>query len=130
MDTTTLFMFFLALLFLMLLLGFSQSIMLLVQKLPAFKKAVKRHQYKERLRRVVYRYRLSQMLHYLGIRVEDYVARIPSAEVRKQIIRCKRCPNTRTCDQCLRDRKFISDMHFCPNYKTLMTYSRIMPPVA
>lgn len=130
MTMTTLFLVSLTLLLFILLVGFSHTILLLLKKLPAFKKSVKQHQYRERMRRIVYRYRLSQMLHFLGIRVEDYVAHIPSYEVKKQVLHCKKCPNTDTCDQCLRDGKFIPDMHFCPNYRSLMTYSRIMPPTA
>jgi hypothetical protein len=129
MDMTILFLLILALLFLTVFLGFSQSVVMFVNRFPALKKKAKDYQYKERLRRVVYRYRLSQMLHYIGIRVEDYVNRIPSPEVKKQIMACKRCTNIKTCDMCLRDGMFINDMHFCPNYKSLMTYSKIMPPV-
>lgn len=127
MQLSTLYIFFLALLFLILLLGISVSMLRLTESLPAFKKAAKQRHNQEILRRLVYRYRLSQMLHFIGIRVEDYVSRIPSSDVKKQVLRCKKCPNLEICDECLRDGKFMSDMHFCPNYQSLMTYSRLMP---
>ncbi|MGD8569077.1 MAG: DUF6455 family protein [Gammaproteobacteria bacterium] len=127
MELSTLYIFFLALLFLILLLGISVSFVTLMESLPAFKKAARQRHYQEILRRLVYRYRLSQMLHFIGIRVEDFVSRVPSPEVRKHVFRCKRCPNVETCDACLRDGKFMSDMHFCPNYQSLMAYSRFMP---
>ena len=129
MDITTLFLLFLALLLLILLLAFSQSTMLLLNRVPFVNNKFKRRYVLECLRHTVYQYRLSKMLHYIGIRVEDFVRRIPERQVKKHIVRCKRCPNTDTCDQCLRDGKFVSDMHFCPNYKSLMTYSKIMPPI-
>jgi hypothetical protein len=127
MELSTLYIFFLALLFLILLLGISVSMLTLMENLPVVKKAAKQRHDQEMLRHLVYRYRLSQMLHFIGIRVEDYVSRIPRSEVKKQVLRCKNCPNVETCDECLRDGKFMSDMHFCPNYQSLMTYSRLMP---
>ncbi len=129
MDITMLFLLFIALLFLVLLLAFSESIRLMLNRLPILNNKIKAQYQKECLRHTVYQYRLSKMLHFIGIKVKDFVDRVPEMQVKKHIVRCKRCPNIDTCDQCLRDGKFISDMHFCPNYKSLMTYSKVMPPV-
>jgi hypothetical protein len=84
---------------------------------------------KAKYRRAVRKYRLSKMLAFIGIHLDDYLTRIPHEAIRKHIISCKNCPNIPTCDRCLRDGEFISDMNFCPNYQSLMAYSRIMPSV-
>ena len=129
MDITTLFLLFIALLLLILLLAFSQSTILVVNRLPFFKNNLK-HRYKlETLRHTVYQYRLAKMLHYIGVRVEDFVKRTPEWQVKKHVVRCRSCTNINICDQCLRDGKYVSDMHFCPNYSSLMSLSKIMPPV-
>ncbi|MCI0506816.1 MAG: hypothetical protein L0Z73_12005 [Gammaproteobacteria bacterium] len=129
MDITMLFLFFLALVFVILLLAFSESIFLALNRVPVINSKFKRQYHKECLRHAIYQFRLSKMLHFIGIQVKDFVDRVPEYQVKRHIIRCKNCPNTDICDQCLRDGKFVSDMHFCPNYKSLMSYSRIMPPV-
>ncbi|WP_455220843.1 hypothetical protein [Kaarinaea lacus] len=129
MDLTMLFLFFIALLFLVLLVASSESILFMLKRIPVLNKNLKRQYQKECLRQTVYQYRLSKMLHFIGIKVKDFVDRVPEYQVKRHIIRCKQCPNIDTCDQCLRDGKFINDMHFCPNYKSLMTYSKVMPPV-
>ncbi len=84
---------------------------------------------KEKFRRAVSKYRLSKMLTFIGIQLDDYLVRIPYEAIRKHIINCKNCPNIRTCDRCLRDGEYVADMNFCPNYQSLMAYSRIMPSV-
>ena len=81
------------------------------------------------LRRVVSQYRLSKMLAYIGIKLDDYVTRIPTEEIRSHVKHCKSCPDVHICDRCLRDGQYVSDMHFCPNYDSLMSYSRVMPSV-
>jgi hypothetical protein len=55
--------------------------------------------------------------------------RIPHNAIQQHITNCAACPNIPTCDHCLRDGRFVSDMNFCPNYQSLMAYSRIMPSV-
>jgi hypothetical protein len=127
MELTTLFLIFLVLALPLLIFAFSKAIVKAYNNIPIIKKAARQRRNKAQLRQVIYRYRLSKMLHYIGIRVTDFVDRIPPYEVRKHIIRCKRCPNITTCDACLRDGRVISDMHFCPNYESLMAYSWIMP---
>ena len=84
---------------------------------------------KENFRRAVCKYRLSKMLTFIGIKLDDYLVRIPYEAIRKHVINCKNCPNIPTCDRCLRDGEYVSDMNFCPNYQSLMAYSRIMPSV-
>jgi hypothetical protein len=84
---------------------------------------------KEKYRRAVCKYRLSKMLGFIGIRLDDYLSIIPHEAIRKHIINCKNCPNIPTCDRCLRDGEYVNDMNFCPNYQSLMAYSRIMPSV-
>ena len=84
---------------------------------------------KQKFHHVVCKFRLSKMLAFIGIQLEDYLTRIPHDAIRKHIINCKNCPNIPTCDRCLRDGEYVTDMNFCPNYQSLMAYSRIMPPV-
>lgn len=92
------------------------------------KKHLRNHRVAE-LRQSVLHYRLSKMLAFIGIQLDDYLTRIPHSAIQQHITNCAACPNIPTCDHCLRDGGFVADMNFCPNYHSLMAYSRIMPPV-
>lgn len=127
MDPTTLFLVLVVMLLLIMMIALSGLIFLWLKSIPLFATRLTTRQ--QLLYSTVYQYRLSKMLHYLGVRVEDYVRRIPEFQIKKHIVRCRSCPNIPTCDQCLHDGKFVSDMHFCPNYQSLMSYSKIMPSV-
>ncbi|HEY5602810.1 MAG TPA: hypothetical protein VIM41_06850 [Gammaproteobacteria bacterium] len=132
MDFSMLFLISIALLLfvsvVLLAFAFSESLFRILNHVPVINRRFQRQYQKECLHHTVYQFRLSKMLHFIGLRVKDFVDRVPEYQVKKHIVRCRRCPNTGTCDECLRDGKFMSDMHFCPNYKSLMRYSRIMPP--
>jgi len=79
------------------------------------------------LRHSISQYRLSKMLAFLGIELGDYLAHVPERIVLQQISECKACTNHRECDACLRDGKIKTDLHFCPNYDSLLQCSRMMP---
>lgn len=79
------------------------------------------------IRQTVTRYRLSKMLAYIGINIDDYINRLPDYAIYNHIARCKACPDIPTCDRCLHDGMVISNMNFCPNYQSLMKYSHLMP---
>jgi hypothetical protein len=112
-----------------LLLGFLVFTVVLMLAIHKLSEAQYRRLQLDALRHVVSQYRLSKMLAYIGIKLDDYVSRIPPDEIRNQVTHCKACADTETCDRCLRDKHFVNDMHFCPNYESLMTYSRVMPSV-
>ncbi len=118
---------------LMMVLGFAGIVLALLVGMPQFWEFRCRKRQRALLiaqyRHTVSRYRLSKMLAYIGIKLDDYLTRIPPAAIQQHIINCNACPNIPACDRCLRDGEYISDMNFCPNYKSLMTYSRIMPSV-
>ena len=116
-----------------LLLGLSSLALVILVGLPL---VIKHRQKKQRLyhrnaelRQSVLQFRLSKMLAFIGIRLDDYLSRIPHDAIQRHITNCAACPNIPTCDQCLRDGRFVRDMNFCPNYQSLMAYSRIMPSV-
>lgn len=129
MDASALFLLLLSFLSLILLFAMAGLIYLIIDSVPQFKFAREQREQLEILRHNVYQLRLSKMLAYLGIHMHDYLQRIPLADIKTHIAQCKACPNIPSCDRCLRDREFTSDMHFCPNYPSLIRYSRIMPSV-
>jgi len=99
---------------------------LLLAALYKLRKDRRKHQ---TLQNTVARYRLSKMLAFLGIELESYVRHIPEQLIAQHVRQCAACPNIPECDSCLRDGRFIADMNFCPNYRSLMICSRKMPPV-
>ncbi|MFV2056791.1 MAG: hypothetical protein ACC707_10005 [Thiohalomonadales bacterium] len=78
------------------------------------------------LRKSVYRLRLSKMLAFLGVDIEKYVRKVPRKDIIRHIQNCKSCPQTPTCDACLRDGKVVNSMYFCPNFKSLTRHSRTL----
>ena len=122
MDISTLFIGFIALTTVILAFSLAGIIVLALDRAPRIHKVLADRQHRELLRHKVYQYRLASMLRYLGISMDYYIANLPKGEIRKHIYRCDKCPNIKTCDRCLRDDEEISDMHFCPNYNSLMAY--------
>ena len=116
-----------------LVLGFAGMALLVLVGIPQYKEHQRQQQkirrQKEKFYRIVSKYRLSKMLAFIGIQLDDYLTRIPLKVIKKHIINCKACPNIPTCDRCLRDGEYVNDMNFCPNYQSLMALSRIMPSV-
>ena len=115
--------------YLTLLLGLIGLAVVIVFGVIHIRKQLNLMRQRDKWRRSVSRYRLSKMLSYIGIHIDDYVMRIPLNDIKKHIANCKSCPDTETCDRLLGNGEYVSDMHFCPNYDSLMTYSRVMPPV-
>jgi hypothetical protein len=120
-------------LLMVLMLGLAGMIVLFLISLTGFKQYLNKKQKQDlriaELRQSVLQFRLSKMLAFIGIRLDDYLTRIPQHAIQQHITNCDACPNIPTCDRCLRDGGFVSDMNFCPNYQSLMAFSRIMPPV-
>ena len=127
MDITIVFLLLIAFLLFVLALAVSGLVFLWLKDIPLSKTSLVPR--KQLLYNMVRRYRLSKMLQFIGLKLEDYVKFIPEYQIKKHIVRCRRCPNIATCDLCLHDGRFVQDMHFCPNYKSLMEYSKVMPAV-
>ena len=123
MDLPMLFMALISLLLLVLLFSTAGLAFMVLDKVPLHKVLAQRKN-KELLRHEVYRYRLSKMLEFLGIRVDSYFRQIPEEEIRKHIIRCRTCPSVSICDRCLQDNETMKNMYFCPNYGSLLAYSK------
>jgi hypothetical protein len=121
MDIPGFFILLLALSMVMLLFSLAGIIVLVLDKAPGIHKVFAERQRREGLRHEVYHYRLSNMLRYLRIPMNYYISNLPKDEIRKHIHRCGACPNIDTCDRCLRYGEAF-DMHFCPNYDSLMVY--------
>jgi hypothetical protein len=68
--------------------------------------------------------RLSKMLEHLGASIDAYIKHVPAPDIEQHILRCQGCKNLSQCDACLRDRRFVADMHFCPNYDSLLQFGR------
>ncbi|WP_455210030.1 DUF6455 family protein [Kaarinaea lacus] len=126
MDISLLFITLITLLALVLLFSVAGLTYMMMDNTPQLKKVLEQRNCKEMLRHEVYRYRLSSMLRYLGIRMESYIMKLPEEEIRKHIIRCRTCPSISTCDRCLRDDETMSKMDFCPNYSSLLAYSKLI----
>jgi hypothetical protein len=125
MDTT--------LIYLTSVLGLTGVIWLMLVGVARYNQQQRKKQHlrrqKEKYRHTVSKYRLSKMLAFIGIQLDDYLTRIPLLAIKQHIVNCKACPNIPTCDRCLRDGEYVTNMNFCPNYQSLMAYSRIMPSV-
>ncbi|NOZ53310.1 MAG: hypothetical protein GXP08_09225 [Gammaproteobacteria bacterium] len=109
-----------------LLLSLTGLFCLLIVLIPLFEKNYKKHQERRALRRTVAQFRLFKMLSYLGVNFDQYINKIPPAIILKHIADCETCPNTTTCDKCLRDGQIINDMGFCPNYQSLTAQSKTL----
>jgi hypothetical protein len=122
MEVSTLFISFMALLMVILMFSLAGIIVLALDRAPRIHRVLADRQNRELLRHKVYQYRLASMLRYLGIPMDYYVSNLPKGEIRKHIYQCGKCPNIETCDHCLRHGEEICDMHFCPNYDSLVAY--------
>jgi hypothetical protein len=115
--------------YILLMLAMLLTVALLIVIPETIKRRKHRQQWRVLLQKVM-RYRLSKMLAFLGIDPAKYVRHIPEQVIAQHIARCHTCPNIPDCDRCLRDGRYVPDMHFCPNFQSLMYYSRTMPPAA
>jgi rRNA maturation endonuclease Nob1 len=75
----------------------------------------------------VSKFRLTKMLAYVGIKLEDYVTNLPHEEINHHVKRCITCPDIPSCDYCFGEGKCTGDMKFCPNFDALVTYRKMMP---
>jgi hypothetical protein len=101
-------------------------VFMIMDNIPNFQKLFDQWHQTELLRHHVYQYRLSSMLQYLGIPMEDYVTKLPVRAITQHIKRCRSCPNIQVCDRCLRDGEMTSNLDFCPNYSSLVGFGRII----
>jgi hypothetical protein len=69
--------------------------------------------------------RLHKMLGHLRVGAKEYLRRVPVEQVAEHMRNCAACRSTETCDALFRDRKLVSDMHFCPNYRSLTSLSAL-----
>ena len=76
------------------------------------------------LKRRVSSLRLSKMLSYLHVDVDQYVCKIPVEDIQHHIENCSQCRGLDVCDSCLRDGKVVHNMDFCPNYWSLIEHSK------
>lgn len=126
MDISMLFTILILLLLSVVLFSVVGLALMFMDNTPQLKKKLELNQHREILRHELYHYRLSSMLRYLGIRIEKYIIELPEEQIRKHIIRCNTCQNVSTCDRCLCNGETINDMNFCPNYGSLLVYSKII----
>lgn len=109
------------------LLGLGLVWLLFLILLPGYLWEHRQSNLRRQLIQTIVQYRLSKMLSFLGIKLNDYVNHVPEQIVLKHISKCIACQATRECDRCLRDGRFVADLKFCPNYRSLMHCSRMMP---
>jgi hypothetical protein len=114
------------LLALVLLYSMAALVFMIMDNRPKFHMLFDQWQHKELIRHNVYQCRLSNMVRYLGIDMESYIMKLPEREIRHHIMRCKTCPNIPACDRCLRDGEVTNNLDFCPNYSSLLGFSRTL----
>ena len=78
---------------------------------------------REELRGQVKQFRLYKMLDFLGVDRERYIERVPKDDISEHVKNCEACSNNTVCDSHLRDGKPVTNMSFCPNYKSLIRHS-------
>lgn len=115
-----------SLLALVLLYGMAAVVIMILDGSPKFKELFEYWHQKELIRHNVYQHRLSSMLRYLGINLDNYISKLSEAEIRHHIMRCKNCPNIPACDRFFHDGKTTSNLSFCPNYSSLLGISSII----
>jgi hypothetical protein len=67
--------------------------------------------------------RMHRMLTFLGARPDEYVKAVAAPVIERQLYRCTHCRTLDICDRCLGNGKRVRDMHFCPNYPSLIKHS-------
>lgn len=75
------------------------------------------------LRDKLRQFRLSKMLAFLGVDSERYIRKLPKEDIHRHLETCSQCSNIPACDSHLRDGKPVTNMNFCPNYKSLIRHS-------
>ncbi|MGD8594533.1 MAG: DUF6455 family protein [Gammaproteobacteria bacterium] len=126
MDISLLFTTLILLLIFVLIFSVAGLAFMMLDDTPPLKEMLELKRRKEMLRHEIYHYRLSSMLRYMGIHIENYVMKLPEEQIRKHIIRCNTCQNLSTCDRCLRNGETIDNMSFCPNYDSLLAFSKTL----
>ena len=86
----------------------------------------KRDRAHEALLNRVKRFRFYKMLKFLGVEENEYLHAVPTADINQQIHRCSQCKTLDLCDSCLRDRRQVFDLNFCPNYRSILEHSDIV----
>ena len=90
-------------------------------------KAVLRSKQRERAHEVllnrIMRLRFYKMLKFLGVDQSEYLKAVPAADINQQIHNCSHCNALDICDRCLRDGKWITNLNFCPNHKSILKHS-------
>lgn len=71
-------------------------------------------------------FRLYKMLGFLGVNFGDYISKLSEEEILAHIENCGACQDIPACDRCLRDGQFVSNLDFCPNYKSLIECSKTL----
>lgn len=88
------------------------------------RRRARHHQALEARYRSLKQLRLHKMLAHVGVDQREYLRRVPRPVVERQMTHCAQCTAIDRCDDCLRDRRCFVDMHFCPNYASLMAQSK------
>lgn len=85
-----------------------------------------RRQPRERLRLELARSRLGGLLARRDIGAGEYLAAVPTAEIKRQLAKCRTCPQKRRCDQ---ERMAAGSgrggNRFCPNLPAIERYLRM-----
>ena len=126
MDRTLLFMIILTGMVLLLVPYITDLIMMKMNKKPSIFDIIKRVLQNETLVNRLSHTRLSRMLPYVGINMDDYLMDVPIIDVKRHVANCGKCKNTAVCDQFLQDREPVDDMSFCPNNTSLVLYNRVI----
>jgi hypothetical protein len=113
-----------SLLALVLLYSMAAVVIMILDGSPKFHELFEYWHQKELIRHNVYQHRLSSMLRYLGIGMDNYITKLSEREIRHHIMRCKNCPNLSACDRFFHEGEMSGDLNFCPNYSSLLGISR------
>ena len=95
----------------------------IIQSARVVLQSKKREHAHEVLLNRVMRLRFYKMLKFLGVDQSEYLKVIPAADINQQIHRCSHCNALDNCDSCLRDGKWIENLSFCPNHKSILKHS-------
>ena len=95
----------------------------IIQSVRVILREKKRERAHEVLLNRVMRLRFHKMLKFLGVDQSEYLKVVPSADINQQIHRCSHCNALDICDSCLRDGKWIANLSFCPNHKSILKHS-------
>jgi len=94
-----------------------------IQSARLLLRSKKKERAQEVLLQRVMRLRLYKMLKFVGVDQSEYLEVVPTADINRQIHRCSHCNALDICDGCLRDGKWIENLSFCPNHKSILKHS-------